>query len=42
VAKVTAPMVAERNDNDRWGGSRERDSGHPDRSHASNNRYELD
>jgi hypothetical protein len=42
VAKVTAPVVAERNDNDRVGGSQERDFGHPARSRASNNRYELD
>jgi hypothetical protein len=42
VAKVTAPLVAERNENDRSGGSQERDSGRPDRPRASNNRYELD
>jgi hypothetical protein len=41
VAKVAAPVVAERNDNDRWGGSQGRDFGHPDQSRASNNRYEL-
>jgi hypothetical protein len=42
VAKVRAPLVAERNDNDRSGGSQEGDFGHPDRPRASNNRYELD
>jgi hypothetical protein len=42
VAKVTAPLVAERNDNDRSPGSQERDLCHPDRPRASNNRYELD
>jgi hypothetical protein len=42
VAKVTVPMVAERNDNDRDNGSKDRDFRHPDRSRASNNRYELD
>jgi hypothetical protein len=42
VAKVTAPLVAERNDIGRYAGSQERDFGHPDRPRASNNRYELD
>jgi hypothetical protein len=42
VAKVTAPVVAERNDNHRRGGSQECDFGHPDGSRTSNNSYELD
>jgi hypothetical protein len=42
VAKVTTPLVAERNDNGRSAGLQERDAGHPDRPRASNNRYELD
>jgi hypothetical protein len=42
VAKVTVPVVAERNDNDRDNGSKQRDFGHPDRSGTSNNRNELD
>jgi predicted Rdx family selenoprotein len=42
VAKITAPMVAERNDNARDGGSPERDFGHSERKRASNNPAELD
>ena len=42
VAKVTAPMVAERNDNARDGGSPERDFGHSERKRASSNRDDLD
>jgi hypothetical protein len=41
VAKITAPMVAERNDKARDGGSPERDFGHSERRRASNNRDEL-
>jgi hypothetical protein len=42
VTKATAPMVAERNDDGRDGGSQERDFGQSEREHASNNRGELD
>jgi hypothetical protein len=42
VAKVSAPTVAERNDNGRGGGSQEGDFGHSERERASNNRDELD
>jgi predicted Rdx family selenoprotein len=42
VAKVTAPLVAERHDNARDRGSAERDFGHSERKRASHHRDELD